>query len=262
MRLVLASLVSFLLCAYPVIAQNRSAEISANDLKVAQIVESALASSGGRAAVNSVHDFRETGTISYNWGIEPLQGSATINAIADSDFRFAFNVPGHDRAWYITDGQGKARENGRTTALPFHSGANRGSLTLPILRLASSANSSKFRISYIERVTREGRDVYHVRAEKTSLPRDADKSIAQLETTEYFIDCKSFLIVRVEDVMHPPENMEVSQFHAIDYSDFRDVDGVQVPFSVVEHIGNAQTWSLELTEVSLNSGLTRSDIEF
>ena len=254
-------LVSVLLCAYPLVSQNRPISDSPSELQAVQIVESVLNSSG-RAALQSVHDFRESGEVTYNWGTEPQHGTAIVSAIGASDFRLDFHLPGLDTSWFVSDGQGKFSQMGKTKALPLHAGANRGSLTLPAIRLTEAARG-KFRFSYVERATRDGHDLYHLRAEKIPSAREAkDKAVSELETVDYFVDSNSFLIVRTEDVAHPPENMEIKQFHAIDYSDYRSVDGVQVPFSISEHIGNAETWSLQLNEVSLNAGIRRSDIEF
>ena len=228
-----------------------------------QIVESALAASGGRSVLQSVRDFRETGTITYNWGLAPLEGTATISALAGTDFRFDASLPGQDRSWFVTRGQGKSRLNNKTSSLPLHTGVNRSALTLPVFHLVNVSYDPKYRLSYIGTESRDGQDLHHLRFERVpEKSDDYEKEIAQLETVEYFVDPHTFLIVRTEDVAHPPENMSVNQRHLIEYSDYRAVDGLQVPFSVTEHLGNAQTWSLQLNEVKINSGLTSSDIQF
>jgi len=250
-----------LLSAIPLVCQNSLSNSIPSDPQALQIGEACLAASGGRAAIQSLRDIRESGTITYNWGLEPLKGSASIAVLPGSSIRFDASLPGQDRSWYVERGQGKFRFNGKTSRIPFHAGVTRSGLTLPFMSLFQALSRSGYRVSYVGTETRDDHDVYRIRVEL--MPgNDDEKQIARLLTTEYLIDSKSYLILRTEDKAHPPESMDINQRHALDYADYRTVDGIQVPFSVVEHVENAQTWSLQFEDVAANSGLSSSDIKF
>ncbi len=250
-----------LLSAIPLRCQNSVPNSVPSDLQAVQIGEACIAASGGRAAIQSLRDIRESGTITYNWGLEPLKGSASIAVLPGSSIRFDASLPDQERSWYVERGQGKSRLNGKTSKIPFHAGASRLDLTLPFVPLLQALSHSAYRVSYLGAETHEDHDVYRLRVELMPA-NDDEKQIARLLTTEYLIDSKSYLILRIEDLAHPPESMDINQRHALDYADYRNVDGIQVPFSVVEHVENAQTWSLQFEDVTANAGLSPSDIKF
>src|SRR5437868_15298976 len=90
------------------------------DAQTAQILQATLNASGGAVAIQTTKDLRARGEISYNWGLSPLHGTATITLIGTAQCKFEMSVPEHERAWYVSGNKGKISENGKTSRLPFH----------------------------------------------------------------------------------------------------------------------------------------------
>jgi len=173
------------------------------------------------------------------------------------------SVPEHERAWYVSGNKGKISENGKTSRLPFHAVVGRGGFALPILKLAFATAVPNFVVSFVGIEKAGDRELYHLRAEKRSAVQAEDeKSADGLEAADYFIDRQTMLITKTTSTIHPPENQSIDQPHTLEFDDFRPINGIPVPFSITEHIENAEVWSLHLSEASLNQSLTAIDIEF
>jgi hypothetical protein len=46
------------------------------------------------------------------------------------------------------------------------------------------------------------------------------------------------------------------------YSNFQQVNGVVVPFSITEKISGQQTWAIQLNAIQFNTGLTEANFHF
>jgi len=105
--------------------------------------------------------------------------------------------------------------------------------------------------------------VYHLHVQDTSGSTEPEKRIAQARTCDYFIDADSLRIVRMEDHSHSVRNyVDLSLPRSIEFSDYRSVNGIEVPFHIAERVNGAQTWFLDVSEVRFNTGLSHQDIGF
>ncbi len=235
------------------------------DSQTTQILEATINASGGISAIQSLKTLRTSGEISYNWGLSPLSGTATISLMGTTACRFEMNVPEHERSWYAVGRKGKIRENGKTKALPLHATVGCANFAVPILTLATATYAANYDVSFVGTENDGGRTLLHIRVEKhpgSESESEDDKWIDSLENTEYYIAQQSMLIVKISNIIHPLENQSIDQHHAIDFSEFHPVNGVQIPYSIVEHVENAQVWSLHLSEAVLNENFSKADLEF
>src|SRR5207248_6385323 len=82
------------------------------------------------------------------------------------------------------------------------------------------------------------------------------------EAVDFFIDTTSFLILRSERLRPTEENMDFLIPSVLEFSDYRTVNGITVPFRIVNtmgrlDIGVSQSTTV-FTTVTINSGIPDS----
>jgi len=132
-----------------------------------------------------------------------------------------------------------------------------GRLVLPYLLLAPAVNSPAFSLSYKGLVDVDGRSAHDVQLVRI-LPGLSDPTglIREYSTIDFFIDPSTLQLLMMQDVVR---NHLVRQ---VRYSDYRLTNGVLVPFSVSEQGGEQAAWQMDLSEISFNMGLQKSDFQF
>jgi hypothetical protein len=92
---------------------------------------------------------------------------------------------------------------------------------------------------------------------------DPTSLFSKLSTRDYFFDPTSLTLLRVRDLLHPDNDaLNGALIHTIDYGNYQTLNGILVPFSVVETIAGQQTWKMQLTSVAFNTGLSDTDFQF
>jgi hypothetical protein len=247
----------FLLCSF------LSAQTNPNHQKDPQalaVVQQALLA--GNAA--SVQDLTASGTIAYYWGSGEVQGSAHVVALGADKFRIDTSIAGGTRSWWVGAGNGQLRDtDGKISRIPYENTLNLGALTFPLLRLSSLAQNTRFGLKYICKQTVDNADQFHLAINDSKESKQQPGAFSHnLQNADVFIDAASSRVFRIEDQTHPVGRPDINLPHAIVYSDYRKVNGVDVPFSISEYIGKARTWTLQLSQVSFNSGVSDSEFQF
>ena len=78
---------------------------------------------------------------------------------------------------------------------------------------------------------------------------------------DFLVDATTYQIVAVRDALHPPIDSMRDIEHEIAFSDFRMVNGFLVPFNITEIVTGQMTWTLQLSTISFNTGLTNTDFQ-
>src|SRR6185437_7396624 len=84
---------------------------------------------------------------------------------------------------------------------------------------------------------------------------------AGLDTVDLYIDTTSLLLVGIEVQSHPVDTITKSIPQRFYFSDYREVNGALMPFSVTETLGGQRTWKLELADLQLNPGFADSEFQ-
>ena len=235
------------------------AQSSASDQQGVAVLQKALNASG--AALNPIRTFTATGTITYFWAGQPVQGSATIRARGSDQFRLDANLPDGPRS-VSTGRQGGNRKNpdGKLNAIPSHNTLSGGTVTLPYPAIAAALADSYVTISYVGLVEEGGRAAHQVRIVR-NFPADTDPdgTLARLSRIDYFVDAENFLVLRTEDVIHPVESLTENYSHSIELEGYTVIAGIAVPALVREKVGGQATWEFRLSSISFNTNLQDSD---
>jgi hypothetical protein len=124
---------------------------------VAVLVQS-LNTSGVANPVRPVQDFTATGSITYFWAGEQVQGAATVRGRGSDQFRLDANLPEGTRSVVFNGVTGTLKEtDGTVTAIPTHNTLNVGVLTFPQLTLAAVLNNPLTTVSNLGATQVSGR---------------------------------------------------------------------------------------------------------
>jgi hypothetical protein len=256
-RLILSAL--FLSITWSTHGQTSVAVI--RDPQALAVLVQSLNAVGGESTIQSLQDFRATGTIIYYWAGKEVSGPSTVSGRGFDQFRLDAQLPDGLRSLVFSHGQGELRESsGKISALPSYNVINLGLLTFPYVGIYRSLVDQTTSVTNIGRVEISGREVAQVRVQRhLPQPQDPGGLLAKLMTSDYFVDTQTGFILRVRDNTHPVNNLRTSYTHDIELSDYKRINGIMVPMTVSEKIAGARIWELRLDDMNFNNGLTDAD---
>ena len=263
MRLRLASLVVLLtLCAQLRCAGQQSPSTTVQrDQQALTVLSQVIKAAGGQAALAAIQDITGSGTITYYWAGEEVQGNVTVKGRGTGQFRLDATLTTGVRSWAVNNGTGFTKEtNGTVSQIPYHNTVNFGNLAFPISFLSTIIGDASTSITYVGLEARNGVQVHHLRTQKI-FPSKIDPGgiVSKLSTRDFFIDSTSFQIVATQDMVHPEGASTIDYPREMQFSDYRTVNGVLVPFAVAEVATGQLTYSIQLNQVTFNTGLQDSD---
>jgi hypothetical protein len=129
---------------------------------------------------------------------------------------------------------------------------------VPIARLVSSVGSIN---DYVDNETLGTQTVAHIVVQKnvSYVPAEAARLFLHLSETHIFLDTSTSLPVAIRFNVHPESNALEDVPVEIRFSDYRAMNGVQVPFHVEKYINNGLVLDLQFSDAQFNSGLSAAD---
>jgi hypothetical protein len=255
-------LLSLLLLILPVMAQQTQQSTTApsapKDPQAVSILNQALAVAGGTAAIKAITDYTSSGSITFHQ-IQDVQGTVVVRGLGLGEFRQDSTLPMGVRSFAISNGQATIKmENGfiRTLNFNYQLPLMKSSRFIPIWQLAAALNDPVFSLSYKGTAQMDGRTLHDVRIQLVLPgPPDPNGVIAEYFGIDFFIDPTTFQVVVTQDVVSP------HFVRKIRYADYRPANGILVPFSIDEEIREQRTETIQLDQISLNTGLQDSVFE-
>jgi hypothetical protein len=220
-----------------------------------------LSAMGGPQAT-AVKDFTATGNITYYWAGKEETGSVTVRGKGLDELRFDSVLANGTRSWAVHGGSGSLLDStGKSTPMSFHNAIALGSLTFPFARLQALSIDTSASLSYGGTSSVANQSFEHIRVHKSLFAKDPDGSGNRLMDAEFYFDPTTHLLAGIHDQTHPVHSMTVDVPHAVYFGDYRSVNGLLVPFSVSEYVGGQHVWSVQLTEINFNTGLSDTDFQ-
>jgi hypothetical protein len=235
--------------------------VASSDPQAVAVLAQALQAAGGAQALGAIQDFTATGQITYFWAGNPDQGSVTLRGRGLDQFRLDANLPEGTRSWAVSHGAGNLKEtDGTESKISGHNAISLGSLTFPYLPLVAASLNSTTTVSTVGTAQVNGANVLQIRVQRHyASSYDPNGLIAQLTTRDFFIDPTTSLIVKTEQMTHPQETLTVSLPEDVFFSNYRAVNGVMVPFTITDTVNGQPIWSIQLSAIQFNTGLTDAD---
>jgi hypothetical protein len=252
-------LVSTLLLAVPGWTQQATAPSPApKDPQAVSVLNQALGVAGGAAAIGAITDYTATGTVTYpgDSGTN-VSGTITISGRGLNQYRTDEVLPSGPVSLSIDRGfiQAKAAD-GTVRWVPYAAPTITGSTTLPSLQLAALIVDPNVLLIYKGVVSQGGISVHDIKAFRM-FPAQPNPSgpYLDLSNAELFVDTSTLQLVSAQDMIRG------GGVRSIQYSNYKTINRVGVPFSVTEQIGSTVTRQVQLNQISFNMGLQDSAFE-
>ena len=130
----------------------------------------------------------------------------------------------------------------------------------PAFTVGRLVSQDAYALDYVGQETRNGQTVEHERAYRPStvqLPAGIP-TFTHLTQMDVFLDSTTLLPVALAFNTHPDNNANLDIPVEIRFSDYRPVNGAQIPFHVQKFINNSLALDLQFSSATLNSGLSPS----
>ncbi len=231
------------------------------DTQAILVLTQCLNAAGGAQALAAIRDFTASGNIIYYWAGQEVQGSVLVRGKGLAGFRVDANLPGGTQTWTVRGKKGSLTTfDGHTSTLPFYNIVTAGSLTIPATRIANALNDQSIGLSYGGLVSLDGRQAYQVRVIPPVEPQiAASGALPGLGAFDLYIDATSLQLLKLTELVRSQGKLRDTYVHEISFSDYRAAGNVVAPFGISEKIGGQRTWSIALTSIGFNTGLTDAD---
>ncbi len=220
----------------------------------------AVSMAGGSSAIRAVQDFTAQGSITHYWNDNPEQGQATVKARGLSQFRVDSTLQEGTWSVVINNGNGELfLTDGSTKSIAYHNTLNTGSMTWPIAKINAALMDPTTTIVDLGVVQFGSSQARKIGIQQYVQP---DDSFSKLTRREYFFDSSSYLLLRVQDIVHPEDDMvNGSVQRVLDFGNYQVSNGLLVPFAIRQSIAGQQIWAIQLNSIVFNSGLADSDFQ-
>ena len=173
------------------------------------------------------------------------------------------NGTGSDHRTFIVNAQEAwAGSDQKLNRLGEHQALRRPT-QFPFFDLLSEVNNPNTELTYHGLKTIGATPVHHLTIHVRD-PKRGKQSVwvPQNEQADFYIDAATFLVVRSERVESTQESMNLQVPSTIEFSDYRDVHGVMIPFRIVNTMGRPEIGMHKSTTVfstvTVNGGVSDS----
>ncbi len=240
--------VFFLYSSVSLFSQNKTPVRDDHALK---IVQTAINNMGAASSASGVQDCVLTG-ISVADSNPDLRKDFTWT-IAGDEFRFEVKSAKGTGLFVSGHGSPGRMSNGTFSRINYHVARANVPYYLPGLLLARELANPNFTVKYVGAVTTEGRRAAHIH-----LGDGSDKIAALVTPQEWYFDLNSGLPLRVEFHIPTNENAEDLFNGAYEFSDFRSVSGMLVPFQISFSQEHQPLRVISFNSVAFNVGVSPS----
>jgi hypothetical protein len=190
-----------------------------------------------------------TGTITFAGG---RKGSVTLKSTGPKDLESTVSVEGDILVFKVSDGQGFTSRNGKRSELPAHIATSQGPEFLPAFSRLALANSADINLKYVATEELDGHKVHHLRL--TNLGADSKQQALEDASSEFhaFIDLETNLVVKTNTYLLSPDTETNRALVETYYSDYRQVNGVAVPFKISRSIAGQKNSEIAFDQVIVN----------
>lgn len=256
-------LISLLLAAFSTFAQQ-SSTTSTPVTKDPQAVSLASASLAALSGSTAITDVTLTGTATRIAGSDTETGTVTLKVAGTSDSRMDLNLSNGPRSeirnvsnstpqgsWTGTDGV--------SHAIPMHNCMTDAGWFAPQLSVLSQLSDPSVAVLYVGQESRGGTIVQHLHFEAPqSSSVDPTGLIRRLTAEEVYLDASSFLPVAISFKTHPDNDAGTDIPVEIDFSNYTQVNGAQIPFHVQKFLNGSLFLDMVIQSAVLNSGIPQS----
>ena len=178
-------------------------------------------------------------------------------------FRQEFSGADGVRVHVVNRGQGFHEKEGKRERLPFHQTAYFRHDYTPALACEADAAHDGMRVEYIGREVVEGQSVHHIRFSMAGQGKNRHADAVEELISEYhvFIDSATNRVAATRTWVFSPEAVENRSIWETIYSDYRDVDGILMPFHIQNRVAGQPYREVVLSSVRINANISEKDFQ-
>jgi hypothetical protein len=212
-------------------------------------------------------DITLSGSVHYIAGSDDENGTATLQALSGAT-KLTLSLQSGSRTYVENTSSNSptgtwSGPDGVAHAIPYHNLLTDPVWFFPLLPIARGLSNSGYLITYVDQETLDGEAVQHIAiSQPGTLPTTGgEPSFSHLSQMDYFLDSTTFLPVAVKFTIHPDTNDLLDIPVEVRFSDYRTVNGVQVPFHVQRLLNNVLALDFQFETAALNTGLSASQLQ-
>ena len=228
------------------------------DPQALTILAQTITAGGGQELLASIQDFTETGTITYYWA-DQITGDVTIEGRGLHQFKVVADLPKGRRITVAgSEGGSLTEANGSVRSIPHQSAVGLGNLTLPCVLLSAAAQDPSMSVVYGGLVDHNGTQAYDIRLQRVYDTKQKTEQGTK-EARDFYIDHSSYMVTAVSDQVHSGASQGDGIPHEILYSNYQSKSGLMTPLTVTETVRGVTTATMNLSQITFNSGLTSTE---
>jgi hypothetical protein len=212
---------------------------------------------GALAGATSVTDATLTGTARRIAGSDDESGTATLTAISGAS-ALNLSFPSGPRSEVRNSTAGSwSGADGVNHAIAYHNLLTEPAWFFPTFAVANALSCPTCVVTYVGQETHNGLAVQHLSVfQQSTAFSGTGISFQHLTQIDLYLDSATLLPNALDFNIHPDDNALLDIPIEIQFSDYRSVNGAQVPFHVQKFLNNGLILDLQFQSVSLNTGLS------
>jgi hypothetical protein len=234
---------------------------SQSDPQAVTLATHSLAALDGSTQVS---DVTLTGTATRTVGSDIESGNITLKALGNQASRFDLALAsgtrseirntsgGMPQGWWIAP-------DGISDAMASHNIFTDAVWFVPELSVLSQLSNTSLIVSYVGQETRGDAVVQHLRFAFLTPSADPTGLLQGLGVEELYLDAPTFLPVALTFNTHPDNDAAANIPVEIDFSNYQNVNGVQIPFHIQKFLNGTLHLDVNIQSAVLNSGIPTSD---
>ena len=179
------------------------------------------------------------------------------------DFRHERDVSGQPVISIISQGKGWHGQQGHQSAMSHHATMFFLPDHVPALACSTPLARRGLRVTYVGSEEINATPVFHLKLD--ALPRgksqSLDATLSLLSEYHIFIDQQSYKVVKTAKFVFAPDAIQNRSLWETVYSDYRSVDGVQMPFHMENFIAGRKFSTSVFTTIQTGMALPDSDFQ-
>ena len=225
------------------------------------ILRNSLAALVGHTAVT---DITLTGSARRIAGSDDESGPAVLKGVVAGAARVELSLPSGSRSDFSNISTAPhsgtwSGSDGVSHAVSFHNLLSDPTWFFPAFGIARGLNSPNHVTTYVGQETQNSQTVYHIAIQRTLPNAVGDTQFFEhLSRTDLYVDSATLLPVALKFNVHPDGNAAIDIPVEITYADYREVNGIQIPFHIEKYLNGSLFLDLQFSTANLNSGLTAS----
>jgi len=219
-----------------------------------------------QVATNSISDVTFTGTARRIAGSDDESGTASLKALSSGATRLDFNFPSGPRSEFkllSSDGPTGGWSGPDQVVHPM---ANHNVVAdwgwFPAFTVGTSLNQNNTLVALIGQETRDNSTVIHIKVVQqfSGFSGSIAALMQHLSQVDIYVDPTSALPAAIAYSVHPDNDAGQDIPVEVKFSDYRLVNGCNIPFRIQKFLNNSLVLDLQFQSVAMNTGITAAQM--